>query len=88
MSKKAKKSSESSEAPDLSLVQKLKAFLLTIQLYVNQLPFVIAFKSRFKIMRARISEKLLQFLLAVFAFFSPCWNFFFLGTPKSNTDNS
>ena len=69
-------------------MEKLKAFLLTIQLYVNQMPAVVAFETKFKKIKVRTGEKLRQFLLAFFAFFAPCWNYFFLGTPELNTDNS
>ena len=84
MRKKAKKPSKSVEESDLSFRQKLIAYFLAFQLYVNQLPAVVAFKK----MKARVSEKLRQLILAFFALLAPCWNFFFLGTPNPNTDNS
>ena len=83
MRKKVKKRAES-EVSDLSFKQKLIAFFLPVQLYVNQLTAVVAFKK----IKARMSEKLRLSILAFFAFFAPCWKFFFLGTPKPNTDNS
>ena len=41
MRKKAKKTSKSAETTDLSLMEKLKAFFLTIQLYIKQMPGVL-----------------------------------------------
>ena len=85
MGKKTKKRlSAESKASDSSFKQKLRAYFLPIQLYVNQLPVVIEFKKK----KARISEKLRLAILAFFAYLAPCWNFFFLGTPKPNTDDS
>ena len=88
MRKKVKKTSKIAEAWDSSFKQKLTALFLPIQLYVNQIPAVVALKTNFKIIKDIVSEKLRQFILAFLAFFAPCWNFFFLGTPKPNTDNS
>ena len=90
MRKKAKKRPKVSESgvKDLSLMQKVKAYLKKkfepFKLYVNQLPVVIACKK----IKSRISEKLRLFILAFFDILAPCWNFFFLGKPKPNLDNS
>ena len=79
MRKNAKKRSKKvdSKESESSLKQKLKA-------YVEDSPAFIAVIS----MRDKVSEKLLQGFLAFFAFFSPCWNFIFIGTSKPDTDTS
>lgn len=79
MRKKAKKRSKKSEpgTGDLSFKQKVKTY------FANS-PAVIAMKK----MRNIISDKLLKQLLACFAFISPCWSFFFIGTPKKYDDTS
>ena len=85
MRKKAKKRSKGSESgvSNSTFKQKLKALFEPLLLYLNQLPVVIAFKMK----RNKISEKLLPLILGCFAFLSPCWSFFFIGTPKKNNDN-
>ena len=78
MRKKTKKRSKSPEVTNLSMIEKLKA-------YFAQFPAFIAMEK----MCDRISEKLLQLILALFALLSPCWSFFFIRkTPKRNHDNS
>ena len=85
MRKKAKKRSKDVKpgVSDSTFKQKVKAFFKPMLLYLNQLPVVIALKKT----RDKASEKLLQLILAFFAFLSPCWSFFFIGTPKKNYDN-
>ena len=75
MRKKAKKRSKDAESgvSESTFKQKL-----------NQLPAVITMKKK----RDEISEKLLQLILRFFACLSPCWSYFFIGTPKKNNDNS
>ena len=54
-------------------VEKLKQYLLTF-------PCVIRLLKR----RDEISEKLKKFILAFFAFLSPCWTFLFIHKSKPN----
>ena len=83
MRKKAKNRSKSTGVSDSIVKQKLKEYLMPIQLYLNQIPAVIAVKK----LRDRTGQKLLQIILGFFALLSPCWSFFFIRkSPKKNDD--